>query len=107
MKTHHACSLILALTASAAAPLAYAIDPIPETPGWRGFVVGGIGYTELKSNLVAGNDMLEIGRDTIHSVNDAPRSDSAVHPIVTGEVNYTFADQWQVFFGTSLEDVDR
>jgi hypothetical protein len=104
MKSTHAFSLILALSASAAAPLASAIEPIPQTPGWRGFVVGGIGYTQVKSNLVAGNDMLEIGRDTINSVTDAARSDDAVHPIVTGEVNYTFERQWQVFFGTSLED---
>ncbi len=104
MKLNHACSLILALGASAMAPIASAIEPIPETPGWRGFVVGGVGYTEIKSNLVAGNGALDIGRDTINSVNDAPGSDDAVHPIVTGEVNYTFQDQWQVFLGTSLED---
>ena len=104
MKSTHACSLILALGAGAAAPLASAIEPIPEAPGWRGFVVGGVGYTEVKSNLVAGNGIIDIGRDTIRSVSDAPRSDDAVHPIVTGEVNYTFEDQWQVFLGTSLED---
>jgi len=104
MKSTHAFSLILALGAGAVAPLASAIEPISQTPGWRGFVVGGIGYTELKSNFVAGNDMLEIGHDTIKSVNDAARTDSAVHAIVTGEINYTFADQWQVFLGTALED---
>jgi hypothetical protein len=104
MKSSHALSLILAVASSAAAPLASAIEPIPQTPGWRGFVVGGVGYTEVKSNLVAGNGILDIGRDTVNSVNDAPRSDDAVHPIFTGEVNYTFADQWQVFLGTSLED---
>ncbi len=96
--------ILLAVSACAVTSVALAIEPIPETPGWRGFVVGGVGYTDLKSNLVAGNGMLDIGRDTINSVNDAPRSDDAVHPIFTGEVNYTFADQWQVFFGTSLED---
>lgn len=104
MKLKHCCSLILALGTSAITPIASAIDPIPQTPGWRGFVVGGVGYTELKSNLVAGNGVLDIGRDTINSVSDAPRSDDAVHPIVTGEVNYTFENQWQVFLGTSLED---
>jgi hypothetical protein len=104
MKSSHALSLILAVASSAAAPLASAIEPIPQTPGWRGFVVGGVGYTEVKSNLVAGNGILDIGRDIVNSVNDAPRSDDAVHPIFTGEVNYTFADQWQVFLGTSLED---
>jgi hypothetical protein len=104
MKSRYALSLILAVAGSAAAPLAAAIEPIPQTAGWRGFVVGGVGYTELKSNLVAGNGILDIGRDTINSVSDAPRSDDAVHPVLTGEVNYTFEDQWQVFLGTSLED---
>jgi hypothetical protein len=59
---------------------------------------------DLKSNFVAGNGILDIGRPRINSVNDAPASDDAVHPIVTGEVNYTFENQWQVFFGTSIED---
>jgi len=104
MKSTHALSLILAVAGSAAAPLASAIEPIPETPGWRGFVVGGVGYTDLKSNVVAGNGILDIGRPQISSVNDAPRSDDAVHPIFTGEVNYTFENQWQVFLGTSIED---
>ena len=61
MKSSHALSLILALGAGAMAPVASAIEPIPQTPGWRGFVVGGMGYTDLKSNLVAGNGMLDIG----------------------------------------------
>jgi hypothetical protein len=104
MKLSHALSLILAVASSAAAPLASAIEPIPQTAGWRGFVVGGVGYTDLKSNVVAGNGILDIGRPQIGSVNDAPRSDDAVHPIFTGEVNYTFENQWQVFLGTSIED---
>src|SRR5512137_1284342 len=104
MKLSHALSLLVAVGTCAASPVASAIEPIPQTPGWRGFVVGGMGYTDLKSNLVAGNGILDIGRDTINSVNDAPRSDDAAHPIFTGEVNYTFADQWQVFLGTLIED---
>ena len=104
MKSSHAFSLILALGAAAAAPLASAIEPIPQTPGWRGFVVGGAGYTDVKSNLVAGNGVIDIGRETINSIYDAPQSDSTWHPVFTGEINYTFEDQWQVFLGTSLED---
>lgn len=96
--------LLLALGTSLASPLAGAIEPIPTAPGWRGFVVAGAGYTDLESNLVAGNGILDIGRETVSSINDAPRSDDAVHPIITGEVNYTFDGQWQVFLGTSLED---
>jgi hypothetical protein len=83
---------------------AAAIEPIPQTPGWRGFVVGGVGYMDLKSNVVAGNGILDIGRPQIGSVNDAPRSDDAVHAVFTGEINYTFENRWQAFFGTAIED---
>jgi len=104
MKSTHAFSLILALGAGATAPLASAIEPIPQTPGWRGFVVGGAGYIDLKSNFVAGNGLIDIGHETISSIYDAPQSDSTWHPLFTGEINYTFEDQWQIFLGTSLED---
>ena len=95
---------LLATLALGVAPAAMAIEPIPSTPGWRGFVVGGVGYLDLKSNLVAGNNLLDIGHPVIQSVNQRPRSDDAVHPVITGEINYTFDNRWQVFFGTSLED---
>jgi hypothetical protein len=104
MKTIRALSILLAVGAGAWSAQAAAIEPIPQTPGWRGFVVGGVGYMDLKSNVVAGNGILDIGRPQIGSVNDAPRSDDAVHAVFTGEINYTFENQWQAFFGTSIED---
>jgi hypothetical protein len=104
MSTSRFSAMHLALGASLIAPLASSIEPIPETPGWRGFVVVGAGYTDVKSNLVPGNDLIDVGRDTIVSINDTAQSDDATHPIVGGEVNYTFGNQWQVFLGTSLED---
>jgi hypothetical protein len=103
----HACrpsTILLVIGAGAFAPLASAIEPIPETPGWRGFLVGGGGYVDLKSNLVAGNSLIDIGDPTIDSVNQGPQSDDTFHPVITGEVNYTFGNGWQAFFGTSLED---
>jgi hypothetical protein len=96
--------LLLAILGVGIAPAAMAIEPIPSTPGWRGFIVGGVGYLDLKSNLVAGNDLVDIGHPVIQSVNQSPRSDDAVHPVITGEINYTFGNSWQAFFGTSLED---
>jgi hypothetical protein len=83
---------------------AKAIEPIPSTPGWRGFVLLGAGYADLRSNLVAGNTLIDIGQPTIGSVGDRPRSDDTFHPVVTGEINYTFGNGWQAFFGTALED---
>ena len=96
-------SVLVVLTAGVA-PAAMAIEPIPATAGWRGFVVGGVGYLDLQSNLVAGNNLVDIGHPVIQSVSQRPRSDDAVHPVITGEINYTFDNRWQVFFGTSLED---
>ena len=95
---------LLALQAVIAAPVAMAIEPIPSTPGWRGFVVVGGGYADLTSNTVAGNNLIEIGQPVISSVAQRPRSDDTFHPVVTGEINYTFNGGWQAFFGTSLED---
>ena len=95
---------LVAMLLAGVTPAAMAIEPIPSTPGWRGFVVGGVGYLDLKSNLVAGNNLVDIGHPVIDSVNQRPRSDDAVHPVITGEINYTFDHGWQAFFGTSLED---
>jgi Protein of unknown function (DUF2860) len=95
---------LLTMLTVGAVPAAIAIEPIPTTPGWRGFAVVGAGYADLTSNTVAGNNLIEIGQPVISSVAQRPRSDDTFHPVVTGEVNYTFASGWQAFFGTSIED---
>ncbi len=95
---------LLVIITVGVAPAAMAIEPIPSTPGWRGFVVVGGGYADLKSNTVAGNNLIDIGQATINSVAQRPGSDDTVYPVLTGEVNYTFGGGWQAFFGTSLED---
>jgi Protein of unknown function (DUF2860) len=104
MSTAHRHQFLLALLAVAVAPAALAIEPIPSTPGWRGFVVVGGGYADLKSNTVAGNNLIDIGEPVISSVAQRPQSDDTFHPVVTGEINYTFGSGWQGFFGTSIED---
>ncbi len=97
-------AILLAVGASLLAPPAPAIEAIPRTPGWSGFVVVGVGYTDLESNLVAGNSLIDVGRPVVDSINQGPGSDDTFHPVVTGEVNYTFGNRWQAFFGTSLDD---
>jgi hypothetical protein len=104
MNSTHLRLTLLALLTIGVAPMAMAIEPIPATPGWRGFVVVGGGYADLKSNTVAGNNLIDIGQPVISSVAQRPRSDDTFHPVVTGEINYTFNGGWQAFFGTSLED---
>lgn len=95
---------LLVILALGNVPAALAIEPIPATPGWRGFVVVGGGYADLKSSTVAGNRLIEIGQPVIDSINQLPGSDDTFHPVVTGEINYTFSNGWQAFFGTALED---
>jgi hypothetical protein len=95
---------LLAVLTVGVVPAALAIEPIPTTPGWRGFVVVGGGYADLKSNTVAGNNLIDIGQPVIDSVAQRPQSDDTFHPVITGEINYTFDGGWQAFFGTSLED---
>jgi len=104
MSSRHLRLCLLAMLAVGTAPAAMAIEPIPSTPGWRGFVVVGAGYVDLESNTVAGNNLIDIGQPTISSVTQRPSSDDTFHPVVTGEINYTFNGGWQAFFGTSLED---
>ena len=104
MSSRHLRLCLLAMLAIGAVPAAQAIEPIPSTPGLRGFVVLGVGYSDVKSNTVAGNNLIEIGQPVIDSVAQRPESDDTFHPVVTGEINYTFGNGWQAFFGTSLED---
>jgi hypothetical protein len=83
---------------------AAAVEPVPDSVGWRGFGVIGVGFTDLSSNMVAGNRLIDIGQSVTESIYRSPRSDSTFHPVITGEVNYTFGNGWQAFLGTSLED---
>jgi len=104
MSSEYVRLFLFAILIIGVAPKAMAIEPIPSTPGWRGFVVVGGGYADLKSNIVAGNNLFDIGQSTISSVAQRPRSDDTFFPFVTGEINYTFSNGWQAFFGTALED---
>jgi hypothetical protein len=81
-----------------------AIQQIPTQNGWGGFVVLGAGYTNQKSNTIAGNKIIDIGKESIDNINDSPKSDDAVHIAPTFEIKYTFGDQWQAFLGSSLFD---
>jgi hypothetical protein len=78
------------------------IENIPEENGWGGFVVLGVGYTDIKSNTVAGNKLISIGNNDVDSLVGSPESDDAAHVVWGGRVTYTFGDQWQAFLGTGL-----
>lgn len=83
---------------------ALGIEEIPEQGGWSGFWLLGGGYTSVKSNTVVGNDIIDVGDDTVSSIFESPRSDDTVHPILGLDLKYTFGDRNQIFLGSSLED---
>ncbi len=83
---------------------ANAIEPIPEETGLSGYLLLGVGVTDLKSNTVVGNDIIDVGDDTISSIFQKPESDDSAHPILGVELKYTLPGRNQIFLGSSLED---
>ncbi len=103
-------TLLLILSAGwlfAATP-AFSIQPIPQDSGFSGFINFGAGAITAKSNMIAGNDLANIGKKRIDSLTDSPDSESDVILILNGELAYTFAStRTQVFIGNTLEDFVR
>lgn len=86
---------------------ANAIEPIPDQPGWSGFVTVGVASISAKSNLVSGVDRfnLDLGDKKINSLSDEPDANSAGMLQLNFSLNYTFAGQTQLFLGNSLENL--
>jgi hypothetical protein len=85
-----------------------AIEPIPQKSGFSGFFNVGVVYLSVKSNMVAGNDLGDVGKRTIDSIFDSPDSEDDVLPLLNGELRYTFAStRTQLFIGNLLEDYLR
>ncbi len=99
-----AAGIILALLCS---PVA-AFEPIPNESGFDGFVRLGGGYSWVKSNMIAGNDLGDVGQRKIDSITDSPDSKSDGIPQIDWNVKYTFAGtRTQLFAGSRLEDIFR
>jgi len=87
---------------------AFAIEPIPKESGSSGFVNIGGAYLDVKSNMVAGNSLADISKDSISSISDSPDYESDVIPLFSFEFRHTFADsRTQIYLGNLLEDLLR
>jgi len=99
-----AAGIILALLCG---PVA-AFEPLPNESGFDGFVRLGGGYSWVKSNMIAGSDLGDVGKRRIDSLRDSPDSKSDVVPQFNWNVKYTFAStRTQLFAGSRLEDIFR
>jgi len=84
------------------------MQPMPKESGISGFINLGAGGISAESNMIAGNDLGDIGKKRIDSLTDSPDSKSDVIPVLNGELAYTFAStRTQLFLGNSLEDFIR
>lgn len=85
---------------------ATSLKPLPKESGFNGFILAGVNYTNFASNIVAGNSLTNISHDSNNGLFDNPSYESDISPVLTGEVNYTFASVGtQVYIGNELEDV--
>lgn len=101
-------SMWLTIVLLAVTHLAYAIDPIPEEPGFSGFVRLGGGVLNYASNTIAGNSMMDVGTDTIFSLTETPDSETTGLVLLNLELGWTFAPQrTQIVLGSSIEDIAR
>ena len=100
--------IFLACVLSIWASAAFAIQPIPNESGFSGFLnIGGV-YLDVKSNMIAGNNLVDIGEGVISSIHESPDSESNFLPSFNFEFAYTFADtRTQIYAGNSLEDFLR
>ena len=89
------------------APLS-AQDSIPKESGFSGFIRPGAGLIWSRSNLIAGNTLTQFGNPTISSLEEYPKRDFSVFPIINLYFQYTFKkNRTQLFFGNELEDLLR
>ncbi len=98
------CLVIVLSTAGSA----MAIEPLPKKKGWSGFVLLGGGFMNVKSNTIAGNQIIDIGDETIGGIFNSPGFDSKAVPTISFGLNYTFKNlktQW--FIGNDMEDYVR
>jgi len=87
---------------------AHAVDPIPDEPGFSGFIRLGGGVLNYSSNTVAGAPLMDIGNDTIFNLTDTPDSDTTGIGVFNLELGWTFASQQtQLVLGSSVEDIAR
>ena len=90
------------------APTAHALEPMPNSAGFSGFVRPGFGYLDIESNMVAKIGNFDLSKRTINSRNSSPSSESTGMLNLPFGLAYTFDNlKTQLFLGTELMDMVR
>ena len=81
---------------------------IPQESGFSGLVNGGAGLWRVEDNMVKKIGFFKISDDNINSIDDKPKSEYSISPILNFNLRYTFAStRTQIFLGNQLEDLLR
>ena len=81
---------------------------IPQESGFSGFVNGGAALWRVEDNMVKKISYFKISDDSIGSVDNKPKSEYSVSPVLNFNLRYTFAStRTQIFLGNQLEDLLR
>jgi hypothetical protein len=97
---------VFCLAAVLAASPALALDPIPRQSGFSGYVQPGLGYLNMKSNMVAKVLSFDLSDKKISDLGDDPDSQSTAIFTLPFKLAYTFADsRTEVFLGTEVGDL--
>jgi opacity protein-like surface antigen len=95
----------LAVVLLAGANVALALDPIPNQPGFSGYVQPGLGYLNIKSNMVAKVLSFDLSDKKISNLGD-PDSQSTGLVTLPFMLAYTFSTtRTEVFLGTDVGDL--
>ena len=95
------CALSAALLVSSAV----VAGPLPSEDGWSGHVNLGVGAGQSETNMIAGISSIDLGDDTVSSLDEDAGSEDIVMPAFQFEVAYTLADsQTQFYLGNQVED---
>jgi hypothetical protein len=84
------------------------LEVIPQESGLSGFVNPGVAFWRVEDNMVKKISYFKISDDDINSIDDKPKSENSVTPILSYNLRYTFAStRTQIFLGSFLEDLLR
>jgi len=100
--------LVCLLVAFASSAYGQNLGAIPQESGFSGFVNAGAGLWRVEDNMVKRISFFNIGDSNISSVDDKPKSEYSIAPVLNFNLRYTFAStRTQIFLGNQLEDLLR
>ena len=95
----------LVIVSLVGAGVVFALDPIPNQPGFSGYIQPGLGYLNIKSNMVAKVLSFDLSDQKISNLGD-PDSQSTALVTLPFMLAYTFSTtRTEVFLGTDVGDL--